>query len=124
MKRRPLYVCLHARETSVIELTVGDRVQLDRVIPSPRGILAERHGELLDRGVNTVTVSPGHYVFRTLSNANLRVVTGGVSGGIARGDKDSWPIPPLASDGDPLPAPGSKGDDSPGERPCFTIDRS
>src|SRR5215475_2623020 len=83
VKRKPLHVSLHACEPSVVEVTVGDRVQLDRLTPSPRGYLAERHGRLLDPGMTTVALEPGHYFFKTLSDANLRVVTGGVSAGIA-----------------------------------------
>jgi hypothetical protein len=119
VKKKPLQVRLHAREPSVVELTLGDRVQLDRMIASPRGVLAERHGRLLDRGVNTVTLAPGHYVFQTLSNASLHVVTGGVSAVAADDPKDPWPPP--ASAEHPVPATG-KGDDAPGERPNFTID--
>ena len=78
VRKQPLRICLHACEPSVVELTVGDRVQLDRLIPSPRGYLAERHGRLLGPGVTTVAVPPGHYFFKTLSDAKLRVVTGGV----------------------------------------------
>lgn len=115
MKRRALRVAIHARESSVVELTVGDRVQLDRVIPSPHGHLAERHGRLLDPGATTVALEPGHYVFKTLSDAHLRVVTGGVSTGITADDKSGWPDPPL-------PVPGGAGDEIAGESPSFTIE--
>jgi len=112
-----LHVSLHAREPSVVELTVGDRVQLDRLTPSPRGYLAERHGRLLDPGVTTVALPPGHYFFKTLSDANLRVVTGGVAAGIARsGTKTSWPSPPT------VPVPPDAGDEQPGESPSFTVE--
>jgi hypothetical protein len=120
MKRRPLQVNLHAREPSVVELTVGDRVQLDRVLSSPHGDRAERHGRLLDPGVTTVALEPGHYFFRTLSDAHLRVVTGGVAAGIARSDKCIDP-PPVTHHG-PSPFDGSKGDDVPGEQPTLTIE--
>jgi hypothetical protein len=114
VKKKPLQVNLHAREPSVVELTVGDRVQLDRVLPSPHGYVAERHGHLLDPGTTTVALQPGHYFFKTLSDANLRVVTGGVATRIAASDpKDPFP---------PLEAPSGKGDDSPGEPPRFTIE--
>lgn len=113
MKKKPLYVSLHAREPGVVELTVGDRVQLDRVTPSQRGPVAERVGRLLDPGVHTVALLPGHYLFRTLSDASLRVVTGGVMGGIPQlDDKDKWP--------DPLP--GARGDEIAGESPKLTIE--
>jgi hypothetical protein len=120
MKRKPLQISIHARESSVVEVTVGDRVQLDRLTPSPHGHLAERHGRLLDPGSTTVALEPGHYFFKTLSDANLRVVTGGVSAGIVAHSKDTWPDPPSA--GPALPAPDAKGDDVPGEQPIFSIE--
>ena len=118
MKRKPLHVSLHAREPSVVEVTVGDRVQLDRVTPSPRGYLAERHGRLLDPGTTTVALQPGHYFFKTLSDANLRVVTGGVSAGVTAFNKDD-PPEHAAPDN---PAPGAQGDEAPGELPSLTIE--
>jgi hypothetical protein len=120
MKRKTLRVSLHAREPSVVEVTVGDRVQLDRVMPSPRGCLAERHGRLLAPGTTTVALAPGHYFFKTLSDANLRVVTGGVSAGITAhaDDKDGdWPDPQKSE-------PGAKGDEAPGESPNLTIEHA
>ena len=124
MKRKPLHVSLHAREPSVVEVTVGDRVQLDRVTPSQHGYLAERHGRLLDPGTTTVALEPGHYFFKTLSDANLRVVTGGISAGITAHTKDgnNSPDPPKASDGTPLPLPSAAGDEAPGESPSLTIE--
>lgn len=125
MKRKPLRVSLHAHEPSIVELTVGDRVQLDRVIPasrpSPSGYLAERHGRLLGPGATTVALPPGHYFFKTLSDANLRVVTGGVSASVTAHDKGDWPDPSSIS-GTPPPAPDAKGDEPAGELPTFTID--
>jgi hypothetical protein len=120
MKRKPLQVSIHARESSVVEVTVGECVQLDRLARSPHGTLAERLGRLLDPGSTTVALEAGHYFFRTLSDANLRVVSGGVSAGIVAHNKDPWPDPP--SDGPALPAPDGKGDDVPGELPSFSIE--
>jgi hypothetical protein len=118
-----LHVSLHARESSVVEVTVGDRVQLDRLAPSPHGHVAERLGRLLEPGVNTVALPPGHYFFKTLSDANLRVVTGGVAAGIATdGTKGGLPDPPGSGGGVSLPAPGGAGDKAPGELPSFTIE--
>lgn len=115
MRRRALRVAFHARESSVVELTLGDRVQLDRVIPTPHGCLAERHGLLLEPGVHTVALPPGHYFFQTLSDAHLRVVAGGVASRITTGDKDKWPDPPPV-------APDARGDEIAGEPPSFTTD--
>jgi len=124
MKRKPLHVSLHAREPSVVELTLGDRVQLDRVTPSPHGYVAERHGRLLDPGVTTVALEPGRYFFKTLSDAHLRVVTGGVSASAASSTKEPPPPPPLdqppAGDGTALL--DTKGDEIAGEPPSFTTE--
>ena len=118
MKRKPLHVSLHAREPSVVELTVGDRVQIDRLTPAARGYLAERHGRLLTPGTTTLALEPGHYFFKSLSDANLRVVTGGVAARIAEEEtKDPPPDPPKVSD-----VPPARGDELPGEPPSFTIE--
>ncbi|HEX3764330.1 MAG TPA: hypothetical protein VHW23_36800 [Kofleriaceae bacterium] len=130
MKKKPLQVSLHVREPSVVEMSVGERVQLDRLTPSPRGYLAERHGRLLAPGTTTVALEPGHYGFQTLSDAHLRVVTGGVSTAIdASSRKDPPPPRPLSdppSSGDDvsLPVPTRRGDDAVGERPRFTIEHT
>ena len=110
MKRKALHVNLDVREPSVVELTVGDRVQLDRLNPARHGYVAERHGDLLAPGAHTVALQPGLYLFRTLSDTNLRVVTGGVTAGIAHSDKDKWPDPPPV-----------RGDEVSGELPSLTI---
>lgn len=114
MKKKPLRISLLAREPSVVDLTVGDRVQLDRLTPSPRGYLAERHGRLLDPGVTRLALPAGHYFFKTLSDAHLRVVTGGVAAGIVSHEKDPWPQPP--------PAPNVAGDEPAGDPPRFTVE--
>jgi hypothetical protein len=115
VKKKPLQVNLHAREASVVELTLGDCVQLDRVMPSPYGCRAERHGRLLAPGTTTVALEPGQYFFKTLSDANLRVVTGGVVARIAEGTGGKQ-IPP------PPDQPLVRGDDTPGELPSLTIE--
>jgi hypothetical protein len=124
VKRKPLQVSLHAREPSVVEVTVGDRVQLDRLTPSRNGYVAERHGGLLTPGVTSVALEPGHYFFKTLSDANLRVVTGGVTAGVVAHDKDIWPDPRSTGGGTSLPAPGGFGDEVPGELPRLTIEHA
>jgi hypothetical protein len=133
MKKKSLQVSIHAREPSVVEVTVGDRVQLDRLAPSRHGYVAERLGRLLDPGLNTVALPPGDYCFKTLSDAHLRVVTGGVTTGIATGTKGSLPDPPPlrgepslpgAQRGGSLPAPDGAGDELPGELPSFTLEHA
>lgn len=116
MRKRALQVTLEAREPSTIELTVGDRVQLDRLTPSPSGHLAERHGGLLEPGTTTLHLERGLYFFKTLSDADLRVVCGGVHTAVRKEDKDPWPEPPTR-----LPPPLSSGDELPGELPGFTV---
>jgi len=114
MKKRTLQISLHARESSVVELTVGDRVQLDRITETPRGHAPERHGDLLEPGMSTLALAPGHYFFRTLSPASLHVVRGGVDTSVhTANDKDGgWPDPPV----------NTLGDDAPGEPPAFTVE--
>ena len=114
MKQRALRVALHAREPSVIELTVSERVQLDRITPSQHGGVAERHGALLEPGVNTLALAQGHYFFKTLSDAHLHVVRGGVDTSPQPADKQGGPIELLI--------PDLKGDEATGEQPQLTID--
>jgi hypothetical protein len=129
MKRTALQVRLHASEPSVVELTVGDCVQLDRLTTSPPGAIARRHGELLRPGTTQVALDAGSYMFRTLSDAHLRVVAGGVTashrvaplnkGSIPVGSPQSADAPPAQSpDGDPQ----SRGDEPAGEMPNFIVD--
>jgi hypothetical protein len=40
MKRKTLHVTLDVTQPSIVELTLGDKVQLDRVISSPRATSA------------------------------------------------------------------------------------
>lgn len=113
--KRTLQVALHAKEPSVVELTVGERVQFDRITPSPHGCLAERHGALLEPGVNTLALAQGHYFFKTLSDTHLHVVRGGLDATPIAFDKNG-PLDP------PKLVPDAKGDDAPGELPEFTIE--
>ena len=120
MKRQALQVTLDVREPSLVALTVGDRVQVDRLTPSPRGYLAERHGSLLGPGVARLTLEPGFYFFKTLSAANLKVVRGGVEATVNSGTKGGYPDPPTTA---PLPPEsGGGGGEAPGEAPDFTVE--
>ena len=114
MKRRALQVALHAREPSIVELTVSERVQLDCIAPSPHGSVAERHGALLEPGVNTLALAQGHYFFKTLSDAHLHVVRGGVDTSTSPNDKQGGPIELLI--------PDLRGDEAPGELPQLTVE--
>lgn len=114
MKKKALQVSLNVREPSIIELTVGDKVQLDRLLPSHRGAIAERHGRPLDPGLARLSLESGQYFFKTLSDANLKVVHGGVEIATTNETKDPWPDPPLL-------VPASKGDDVAGDAPTLTV---
>jgi hypothetical protein len=117
--KRPRQVSLRVKQSSLVELTIGDRVQLDRLVPSPDGFLAERHGDLLTAGVATLALAQGHYFFKTLSPAHLKVVHGGVDIEIGEGTKD-LPPPPVVSG--KSPSPSGRGDEPTGEPPGFTIE--
>ena len=116
MQKKALQVTLEVREPSAVELTVGDKVQLDRLSASQRGYVAERHGKLLDRGLAKLSLEPGLYSFRTLSNANLKVVRGGVFAHVAEFDSKTLPPPPVA--------PELRGDEPSGDAPRLTIGES
>jgi hypothetical protein len=120
MKKKARQVTLHVREPSVVELTVGDTAQLDRLVPAQRGYVAQRDGDLLAPGVSRRALAPGFYLFRTLSDANLHVVRGGVDATTTGSRTKEIPPPPAAS----VPDPERRGDEVSGELPAFTIDGS
>ena len=119
MKKQALRVSLEVSEPSVVELSVAEKVQLDRVSSTASGPVAERHGELLGPGVATLSLEPGAYFFKTLSDAHLEVVRGGVTAHpMGTGSKDPPPPPPPLA----VPvAPDTRGDELAGETPLFTI---
>ena len=124
MKKKPLQVALHVKQPSVVELTVGDRVQLDRLTPSPHGHVAERCGDLLSPGVTTVALEQGFYLFKTLSEARLKIVQGGVETIVIESDpKDPWPIPPVVS-GEGSPRAAGRGDEPAGKAPGLTVEHT
>jgi len=114
MRKKPLHVTLAVREPSTVDVTVGEKVQLDRLVPTRSGCVAERHGALLNRGVTRLALAPGRYFFKTLSDAHLKVIRGGVDASELRGDKDTPPEPRLTA----LP----KGDDLPGDAPSLIVE--
>jgi len=58
---------------------VQETVRLDRLEPSAAdGYVAEQHGALLAPGVTQLQLEAGMYHFRTLDDAQLRVISGGV----------------------------------------------
>lgn len=129
-RKKSLLVTLRAREPSIVELTVDEKVQIDRVIASSGTSIAERHGPLLAPGRTRLALDPGVYCFKTLSPANLRVVRGGVDVGTTQG-KDPWPQPPPPPPptattepplGDAPITPTAGGDDPPGTAPFLTVE--
>jgi hypothetical protein len=94
MKKRALQVTLDVREPSVVELTVGDRVQVDQLVPAPHGFIAERWGDLFGPGATTISLAKGSYCFRTLSDASLRLVSGGVEAAATTSSKTDIPTLP------------------------------
>ena len=83
-------------QPSCLELHVRETVRLDRLQPTADGYVAEQHGALLAPGVTQLQLEAGLYHLRTLDDAQLRVLTGGVQviGLSATGDKDGdWPDP-------------------------------
>lgn len=109
------------REPSIVELAVGEKVQLDRLLPSDHGHVAERHGRLLDRGVATLSLEPGYYFFKTLSDTHLKVIRGGVAHRVANVDRKDDPPEHLQATPPDSPPP-TKGDEPPGDAPLLTVE--
>ena len=75
MRRVNMYV----DQPSCIELHVRETVRIDRLQPTAAdGYVAEQHGALLAPGVTQLQLDKGLYHFRTLDDAQLRVLAGGV----------------------------------------------
>src|SRR5882724_11843326 len=75
MRRVNMYV----DRPSCIELCVRETVRLDRLQPTETdGYVAAQHGALLAPGVTQLQLEAGMYHFRTLDDAQLRVISGGV----------------------------------------------
>ena len=91
MRRVNVYV----DQSSCIELHVRETVRIDRLQSTAAdGYVAEQHGALLAPGVTQVQLDQGIYHFRTLDDAQLRVLAGGVQvASTSAGDKDTWPDP-------------------------------
>jgi hypothetical protein len=126
MKRKPLQVSLRVAQPSIVELTVGDTVQLDRLTRSPHGCLAERCTGLLIAGTTTLHLDRGDYFFKTLTDAHLRIVAGGVVvASEVKDPKDPWPQPLTTPQSAEVPlAPGGKGDAPAGDAPALIIEHT
>ena len=80
------------RPPSCIELHVRETVRLDRLQPTAAdGYVAAQYGALLAPGVTQLQLEAGLYHFRTLDDAQLRVIAGGVQVTSMSGGKDPWP---------------------------------
>ncbi|SRR6266851_5298147 len=97
MRRVNVYV----DRPSCIELRVRETVRIDRLQPTEAdGYVAEQHGALLAPGVTQLQLEEGMYHFRTLDDAQLRVISGGVQvASTSHDDKDPWPDPPSKNTG-------------------------
>jgi len=95
MRRVNVYV----DQSSCIELHVRETVRLDRLQPTAAdGYVAEQHGALLAPGITQMQLEAGLYHFRTLGDAQLRVLAGGVRvTSTSAQDKDPWPEPPATN---------------------------
>ena len=98
-----LAVALRVTAPATIILTAHEIVRIDRVAQSAAdGATAERHGDLLPPGTNTIHLDPGTYHFRTRGAARLHVIDpDGVTVNTAR-SVTCLPPPP-----DMRPGPGS-----------------
>src|SRR5437763_15744901 len=92
MRRVNMYV----DQPSCIELSVRETVRIDRLQPTAAdGYVAKQHGALLAPGVTQLQLEAGLYHFRTLDDAQLRVIAGGVQvTSMSAKGKDGWPDPP------------------------------
>ena len=108
---------LYVAEPAVVNLTVHDHVQLDRVT----GTSAERYGGLLPPGTTPVRLAAGTYVFRTTAGARVQLAEGApveVTAVPLSDDKDKWPDPPPAG---ATPLPAARGDSPPDYVPALTV---
>jgi hypothetical protein len=70
-----LAVVLDVTAPATIILTAHEIVRIDRVVQSAAGeVTAERHGDLLRPGSNTIHLDRGTYHFRTRGAARLHVI--------------------------------------------------
>src|SRR5262252_1110188 len=114
-------VVLSVQTPSAVEITAQERLRLERLEQSEaEGCIAADDGWLLEPGTSTLELDPGLYSFRTLSDVQLDIVSGGVNVAIANSDdKDKWPDPPPATQ---KPDPTARGAGPvPGPTPKITV---
>jgi len=112
-------VNMYVDKPSCIELHVREKVRIDRLTPTADGHVAERHGALLAPGVTQVQLDKGRYYFRTLDDAQLRVLTGGVQvTSMPASGKNPWPDPRAT---DPASRAGLAVAGGEGHGPCGRV---
>ena len=115
MRRVNVYV----DQPSCIELSVWETVRIDRLQPTADGYVAAQHGALLTPGVTQLQLDKGIYHFRTLEDAQLRVLAGGVQvASTSASGKDIWPE---ATNPDGSTASAVKAFDGRGHGPCGRV---
>ena len=120
--KRPLRVTMYVSEPSDVELQIQETVRIDRMTISDAGEFdTERHGALLRPGMTRLQLDPGMYHFRTMADAALRVVRGGVTAVAAPDRGKDPPVPPPPPKGLPVDVFGVGGDDPPGNAPELTV---
>ena len=110
-----LMVALYVAEPAIVNLTVHDHVQLDRVT----GASAERHGGLIPPGTTPVHLAAGTYVFRTTADAQVQLGEGArvhVRAMTQVETKDPPPDPPMAQ-----ALPAARGGSPPDHVPTLTV---
>src|SRR6266516_3275840 len=114
MRRVNMYV----DQPSCIELHVRETVRIDRLTPTATdGYVAAQHGALLAPGVTQLQLDKGIYHFRTLDDAQLRVLAGGVQvTSTSASDKNPWPDPRATN-----PAGAAALGDGKGHGPCGRV---
>jgi len=121
LKRKALQVTLDVRAPSVVELTVGNKVQLDRLAPSSHGHVAERHGSLLDPGGDhalartRILFLQGRSLIPTSSPSAVGV-------GATTSATDPKTDPPEQSKVGSPPQPSARGDEASGDTPILTVE--
>src|SRR5262249_52899450 len=104
-------VVLSVQKPSTVEITAQERIRLELLeLGEAEGCIAADDGRLLAPGTNTLELAAGWYAFRTLSDVELEIVSGGVNVVVANtDDKDKWPDPPPATPSQPDPTARGAG---------------
>jgi hypothetical protein len=135
--RKPLRVTMYVNEPSDIELRAQETIRIDRLAVTEAGEFdGRRHGDLIRPGVTALRLDSGVYHFRTMTDAALRVVRGGVTAVATNAaTKDPQPPPPPppllpSPDGTPSSAANwsehtsftaGRGDEPPGDTAVLTV---